>query len=93
MELVKKSSVTFKNIQPWEICAYVAEHPNVVLLDVRSRDEFEGKMSPELTTLKNAINIPVQELEKRLSDIADLKGREIIVFCSQSHRSPGQATC
>lgn len=88
MELVKKSSVRFKNIQPSDICTYIAEHPGVVLLEVRTREEFEGKMSPELGTLKNAINIPVQELEKRLADIANLKDREIIVFCSQSHRSP-----
>ena len=88
MELVKISDVTFKSIQPSEICTYIAEHPDVVLLDVRTREEFEGKLSPEQRTLKNAINIPVQELEKRLPEIAHLKDREIIVFCSQSHRSP-----
>jgi rhodanese-related sulfurtransferase len=38
--------------------------------------------------LKNAINIPIQELENRISEISRYKNQEIIVFCSHSHRSP-----
>ena len=88
MKLVKKSTVNFKTIQPSEICDYIAKHPDVVLLDVRTKEEFEGKANPNFGSLKNAINIPVQELENRLSEIADLKNKEIIVYCSHSHRSP-----
>lgn len=88
MQLVKKAAITFKTIKPSEICQYIAEHPNVVLLDVRTREEFEGKTTPRWGTLKNAINIPIQELEAKLSSISHLKNKEIIVFCSQSHRSP-----
>lgn len=88
MQLVRKSGITFKSVKPSEICGYIEAHPNVVLLDVRTKEEFEGKISPQLGTLKNAINIPVQELESRLLSIAHLKNKEIIVFCSQSHRSP-----
>lgn len=88
MDLVKKSTVTFKNISPAEICDYIQKHPNVVLLDVRTKEEFEGKANPDFGGLKNAINIPVQELQSRLSGISHLKNKEIIVFCSHSHRSP-----
>jgi rhodanese-related sulfurtransferase/DNA-directed RNA polymerase subunit RPC12/RpoP len=88
MQLVKKSTVTFKTILPSEVCDYISTHPGVVLLDVRTKEEFEGKANPDFGTLKNAINIPVQELENRLSEIADLKNKEIIVYCSHSHRSP-----
>ncbi len=88
MLLVKKSTVNFKSIQPSEICSYLKEHPNTVLLDVRTKEEFEGKSNPNFGTLRNAINIPVQELESRLASISSLKDREIIVYCSQSHRSP-----
>jgi rhodanese-related sulfurtransferase len=66
----------------------VADHPNVVLLDVRTKQEFEGKADPNYGTLKNAINIPVQELEKNISMLAPYKEKEIIVYCSHSHRSP-----
>ena len=88
MELVKKSAVVFTTISPVEICSYIQKHPDVVLLDVRTKEEFEGKADPNFGTLKNAINIPVQELKSRLSSISNLKNKEIIVYCSHSHRSP-----
>lgn len=70
------------------LCQYVTDHPNVVLLDVRTKEEFEGKADPDFGTLKNAINVPVQELEKNISTLAPYKDKEIIVYCSHSHRSP-----
>jgi len=88
MELVENSTVHFKTIEPSMLCQYVADHPNVVLLDVRTKQEFEGKADPNYGTLKNAINIPVQELEKNISMLAPYKEKEIIVYCSHSHRSP-----
>ncbi len=88
MQLVNNSTINFKNIQPLEICSYIKEHPDVVLLDVRTKTEFEGKANPDFRTLKNAFNIPIQELKERLSNINSLKNTEIIVFCSHSHRSP-----
>ena len=88
MQLVKRSTVTFKTISPENICDYIAANPGVVLLDVRTREEFEGRANPDFGTLKNAINIPIQELEKRLTEIDSLKNKELIVYCSHSHRSP-----
>jgi rhodanese-related sulfurtransferase/DNA-directed RNA polymerase subunit RPC12/RpoP len=88
MQLVKKSTINFKTIQPEKICDYIRLHPGVVLLDVRTKEEFEGKAKPDYGTLQNAVNIPVQELERRLSEISDLKSKKIIVYCSHSHRSP-----
>jgi len=88
MPLVKKSTVHITNIKPTEICSYIASHPGVVLLDVRSKEEYEGKANPDYGTLKGAINIPVQVLESKLSTIENLKNKEIIVYCSHSHRSP-----
>ena len=87
MKLVEKSTVTFKTISPAEISSYVKTHPDVVLLDVRTKEEFEGRANPNYGTLKNAINIPVQELESRLASIAYLKKKKIIVYCSHGHRS------
>lgn len=91
MPLVKKSTIHFTNIQPSDICSYISAHPGVVLLDVRTQDEYEGKLTPELGRLKNAINIPVDELESKISTIQNLKNKEIIVYCSHSHRSPRAA--
>ncbi len=88
MALVKKSTINFKSIEADEICDYINKHPSAVLLDVRTKEEFEGKAEPNFGTLKNAINSPVQELETKLSTIANLKNKEILVYCSHSHRSP-----
>jgi rhodanese-related sulfurtransferase len=91
MPLVAKSSVTFRTIQPEEICAYLDKHPEVVLLDVRTKEEFEGRANPDFGTLKNAINIPVQSLDSTLGTdniINNFKQKPLIVYCSHSHRSP-----
>ena len=87
MTLVKKSTIVFKSLSPEEVCGYIAKHPGVVILDVRTKEEYDGK-TDEYGTLKNAINIPVQELEKRLSELKNMKDREVVVYCSHSRRSP-----
>lgn len=87
MALVKRSSVTFKSISPTEICSYIEKHPEVVLLDVRTKDEYEGK-ADDYGTLKNAINIPIQQLDSRVGELSEAKDKEIIVYCSHSKRSP-----
>jgi rhodanese-related sulfurtransferase len=55
---------------------------------VRTKDEFEGKSNPKFGTLKNAINIPIQVLEEKISTLDQYKDKEIIVYCSHSRRSP-----
>ena len=87
MKLVKKSAVIFRSIQPADLCSYIAKHPDVVLLDVRTKEEFDGK-TDEYGTIKNAVNIPLQELENRVSELNAFKEKEIIVYCSHSRRSP-----
>ena len=88
MQLVKKSTVRFKTIQPSEICEYIKSHSNVVLLDVRTKNEFEGNSRPNFGSLKNAINLPIQVLEEKISTLDAYKDKEIIVYCSHSRRSP-----
>ncbi|GAC1421694.1 MAG: hypothetical protein NVS1B13_08270 [Flavisolibacter sp.] len=87
MKLVKKSSIIFYDILPDQISSYLKIHPNTILLDVRTREEFEGRGEPNFGTLKNAINIPLQELDGQLASISNLKNKHIIVYCSHSHRS------
>ncbi|MBS1663733.1 MAG: rhodanese-like domain-containing protein [Bacteroidetes bacterium] len=86
MKLVEVGSVTFGSVDPAKICDYIKSHPGLVLLDVRTKDEYEGKA--EFGTLKNAINVPVQELEQRMGELAAYKNKEILVYCSHSRRSP-----
>jgi len=88
MELIKKTTVRFRSIEPAAVCRYIKDHPETILLDVRTKDEFEGKADPDFGALKGAINIPVQQLQARLGELDRYKSKEIIVYCSHSHRSP-----
>lgn len=90
MELVEQSSVKFKNISFEEVCARLKANPKAVLLDVRSPAEFQGSSRdvPSFGHFKNAININVSELEARVKELEQYKDREVIVYCSHSHRSP-----
>lgn len=88
MALVKKTTVKHTTIQPEKLCSYIASHPATILLDVRTKKEFDERSFPNYGSLKNSINIPIQELEKRISELDAYKNKEIIVFCSHSHRSP-----
>ena len=59
---------------------------NLLVLDVRTKDEFEGRGEPDFGTLKNSVNTPISEIEK--GGFKDLdKNKTILVYCSHSHRS------
>jgi rhodanese-related sulfurtransferase len=90
MKLVDKSTVKFKNISVTEFAKRMNDNPNAIILDVRSPEEFKGITSdiPSFGHFKNAVNINVQELETRLNELSKYKEREILVYCSHSHRSP-----
>lgn len=90
MTLVKKSAIKFTTISITEMCNGINANPNVVLLDVRSADEFKGTSTevPTFGHFKKAININITELESRLGELKAYKSSEIIVYCSHSHRSP-----
>ncbi len=90
MKLVSKNTIMFKKIEPASLCNFIAEKGDkkVLLLDVRSNEEFNGTSKDKFGKLSGAINIPVQELEKRIGELAKYKNKEIVVYCSHSHRSP-----
>ncbi|WP_462249326.1 rhodanese-like domain-containing protein [Ferruginibacter sp.] len=90
MDLVDKKTVDIKNINPAALCNFIAGigRENIVLLDVRTSEEFNGTATDKFGKLAGAVNIPVQELEKRAAELNNYKSKQIIVYCSHSHRSP-----
>ncbi|MGG9964285.1 rhodanese-like domain-containing protein [Ferruginibacter sp. SUN106] len=90
MKLVDKASVKFNSIEPGALCSFIKDmgKQNVILLDVRTTEEFKGTAKDKFGRLAGAINIPVQQLEKRMGELNKYKSKEIIVYCSHSHRSP-----
>ena len=71
MALVDKSTIVHKNIQPNEMCAL--NEKQVVFLDVRTPAEFNGTAQAKFGAIKNAINIPIQELESRMNELEKYK--------------------
>lgn len=64
-----------------EIMSIVKNNQNVILLDVRSKQEYdEGH-------LKGAINIPIYELEYRAENELKNKQCVVIAYCSAGIRS------
>ena len=57
---------------------------SLVLLDVRTPAELEDK---SLGHIDGVLNIPVQELESRLSELEKYKNDEIYVICRSGRRS------
>jgi rhodanese-related sulfurtransferase len=91
MKLVEKKAVLFKNLTVDEFCNRIMAQ--AILLDVRTPGEFKGDAgAASYGHFKNAININVEELEKRMGELEKYKDREILVYCSHSRRSPRAAT-
>jgi rhodanese-related sulfurtransferase/DNA-directed RNA polymerase subunit RPC12/RpoP len=88
MALVEKGKVAFTNVSPADLCSLVESNTDLVLLDVRTREEYNGQDRGRYGHLKNAINIPIGELERRIGELNAYKDREIVVYCSHSQRSP-----
>jgi rhodanese-related sulfurtransferase len=87
MTLVNSKTIRFKNITQQQMCARLND-TNVVALDVRTEEEFNGTSPEKYGRIKNAINIPIQQLGARINELAPYKKKQIIVYCSRSHRSP-----
>jgi len=89
MPLVEKSSAGFANLTVKEFCERITSNSQAVILDVRSAGEFDGSNSRNtFGHFKNAINIPIDQLESRIEELANFKEKEILVYCSHSQRSP-----
>jgi rhodanese-related sulfurtransferase len=54
-----------------------------VVLDVRTPEELVGPLGK----LESAINIPVQVLDQRISELEKYKEKEILVICRTQNRS------
>ena len=57
---------------------------NMVLLDVRNPYELKEK---SLGHIDGVLNIPLPELEKRLSELDEFKDKDIAVICRSGRRS------
>lgn len=71
-----------KNISADEAYKLINENKNLVVLDVRTKGEFESGHIPK------AKNIPLQQLSTRINELNKFKSTPILVHCASGGRSP-----
>ncbi|WP_040211447.1 rhodanese-like domain-containing protein [Clostridium polynesiense] len=81
-KLSKVNHPNVKNITAEEGKELIENNKNVLVLDVRTKDEFARGH------IKNAKLIPVSELDQRLSSIKSYKDKPVLVHCASGGRSP-----
>jgi rhodanese-related sulfurtransferase len=69
----------YGNVTVDEVKSLIESKPDLVILDVRTPSEYEDGH------IKDAINIPVDELEGRLGELDP--GDELLVYCRTGNRS------
>jgi rhodanese-related sulfurtransferase len=85
----KYDNVLYKTIYIQNICRELDDYPGGLLLDVRSPGEYADTSSNGLNIgrFKNAVNIDVGDLGKRIGEISAYKDKPVFVYCSHSQRS------
>src|SRR6476646_10379669 len=83
-------NVKFKTVYLEDLCQTLQANPGFLLLDVRSKGEFNDTSSYNnynIGHLNHARNININELQSRLSELSSYKDKPIFVYCSHSQRS------
>ena len=88
MVLWSSKAASAKLISPAETFQRATKDTNVLLLDVRTPEEYNN----ELGHVANSLLIPVQDLEQRVGELEQYKGRTIIAICRSGNRSGTAAT-
>jgi len=68
-------------ISQQEVMQGMQNHQNMLLIDVRTPEEFESGHVP------GAINIPYTELAARLKEIPSQQDKDLIVYCETGRRA------
>jgi len=70
-------------VSPKEVFDRAQRDSNVVLIDVRTEEEYNG----DLGHVAGTILIPVQQLDQRANELDKYKDRIIIAICRSGNRS------
>lgn len=68
---------------PAQVDSLSARGNGMLLLDVRTQEEFYGSLGH----LEGALLIPVQELEQRLEELEPYREDTVVVYCRTGNRS------
>jgi len=71
-------------LSPEDLRALIAAgDTTLLLLDVRTPEEYES----ETGHLDNSLLIPVQELDRRMTELEPYRGKTIVAYCRSGRRS------
>jgi uncharacterized membrane protein YdjX (TVP38/TMEM64 family)/rhodanese-related sulfurtransferase len=70
-----------------DLAGRLAGASGIAVIDVRGRDEFKGSLGH----IADARNLPVDELPRRLHELAALKDRPVVLVCRTDRRSANAA--
>lgn len=71
-----------KNLSPDETYRFINESKDVIILDVRTKEEFSSGHIP------NAKSFPVHEIPSRIDELEKFKDKPVLVYCASGGRSP-----
>ncbi len=70
-----------KNVSGPEAVEIVKSTPNIIILDVRTSEEFNSGH------INGAKNFPLAELASRSAELEKFRGKPLLVHCASGHRS------
>ena len=73
--------MSYKNISSNELKKLIQNNENILLIDVRSEEEFEE------VNIETSINIPLQDLLYNIDELQDHNDKDIVIYCRSGHRS------
>ena len=71
------------NLDGAQAMKLINENGNMIIIDVRAKHEFERG------AIVRAINVPIEELIKKLPELEKYKKRKILVYCGMGTKSKG----
>lgn len=85
-----KNDDLYKTMYAKDLCTFIQQHPDAILLDVRSAGEFSDTSrfaSLNHGHLKGAINLNIEDINKDSTLLNPYKNKTVILYCSHSQRS------
>lgn len=86
----KNDNVLYKTVYMEDLCAQLKNTPNAILLDVRSKGEYEDTStaySLNIGRLKKTIHLDIREMPARWRELIPYRDQPVYVMCSHSQRS------
>ena len=75
-----KERPPYKKVDPAVAYALILDAPDVLMLDLRTPEEFQG----ETGHIRNARNFPIDKLPSRLFELTSYRSETILVYCREN---------